>query len=47
MRAMVLKLLGIPLMRHADHKSEVSVSTSLDSRDRILDDNRPRWLNPE
>ena len=47
MRAMLLQLLGSPLARDADHKSEVSVRSSLDSRDGILDDNRPRRLNAQ
>src|SRR5262249_35093554 len=47
MRTMVLKLLGIPLARNANHKSEVPVKPSRDSRDGILDDNCPCRLNPE
>ena len=44
---MVLKLLGVPLSRHADHKSEVSVSPCLNAGDRVLDDDRSSRLNPE
>ena len=46
MRAMVLKLLGIPLARDTDHKSEVSISAGLDSGDGILDDDRACRFNP-
>ena len=45
MRAMVLKLLGIPLARDTDHQSEVPATTGLDPRDGILDDHRPSRLN--
>jgi hypothetical protein len=44
---MVLQLLGIPLARDADHKSEVPSSAGLDSGDGILDDDRSCRLNPE
>ena len=47
MRAMVLKLIGIPFARDADHKAEVPVSPGLDARDGILDDYCPRRLDPE
>ena len=47
MRAMLLQLLGIPLARDADHKSEVAVKSSLDSGDGILDDNRSCRLNAQ
>src|SRR6516225_10011140 len=45
MRAMVLKLRGIPLAGDADHKPEVPAAPGLHSRERILDDDRSRRLN--
>ena len=47
MRAMVPKLLGVPLARDTDHQPEVPVTPGLDSRDGILDDDRSCRLNPE
>ena len=47
MCAMVPKLLGIALARDADHKPEVPGTPGLNSRDGILDDDRPCRLNPE
>jgi len=44
---MVPKFIGIPLARDADHKAEVPVRSGLHSREGILDDNRPRRLDPE
>ena len=45
MRAMVLKLRGIPLTGDADHKPEVPAAPGLHSRESILDDDRSRRLN--
>ncbi len=47
MRAMVLKLLGVPFARHADHKAKVPGAPGLHSGDGILDDNRPYRVNSE
>ena len=40
MRAMVPKLIGIPLACDADHETKASGRTGLYSRESILDDNR-------
>jgi hypothetical protein len=42
---MALKLFGIAFARDADHKPEVPVQPCLNSREGILDDNRPFRLN--
>jgi hypothetical protein len=47
MRAMVPKLIGVPLARHTDHQPEVPATPGLDSRDGILDNDRSCRLNPE
>ena len=47
MRAMVPKLLGVPLARDPDHQPEVAVTPGLDSRDGILDNDRSCRRNPE
>jgi len=47
LRAMLPKLLSVPLARDTDHKPKMPVKPGLDSRDGILDDNRPRRLDPE
>jgi|SRR6516162_6121042 hypothetical protein len=47
MRTMMPRLLGVPLARDADDKPKPPGRAGLYSRDGILDDNRPRRLNPE
>src|SRR4029450_308499 len=46
-RTMLLELRGIALARDADHKSKTTAGAGLNSGDCILDDDRPRRLNPE
>jgi hypothetical protein len=45
MRAMTLKFLRVPCTSDADNKAEVPAGASLDSRDRILDDDRSGRIN--
>ena len=47
MRAMIPKLFRISPARDADHQPKFPVQPRLDSREGILDDNRPYRLNPE
>src|SRR5262252_331067 len=47
MRAVTLELIGIPLARDTNHKSELPFEPGLDAGDGILDDDRPRRFNPE
>ena len=47
MRALVPKILGVPLPRDADHKSEAPAKPGLDPRNGILDDDRSRRLDPQ
>ena len=44
---MLLQFLRIPLARDADHKSKTAAGAGLNPGDCILDDDRPRRLNPE
>ena len=41
MRAMALKLIGIPLAGNADHKSELPIRPRLDSLDGVFDEILP------
>src|SRR5262245_36415975 len=45
MCAMMFQLLSVSLARDSDHKSEVAAKPGLDSRDGVLDDDRPCRLN--
>ena len=47
MRAMVPKLLGVPLARDTDYQPKVPAAPGLDPRDGILDDDRSRQRNSE
>ena len=47
MRAMTLQFLCIPLARDTDHKPEAPIRAGLNSRNGILDDNRPCRIDPE
>jgi hypothetical protein len=47
MRAMVPKLLGVPLSRDTDHQPKVPATPGLDSRDGILNDDCSCRVNSE
>ena len=47
MRAMLPKLIGIPLARDANHKAKAPGRPGFHSREGILDDNRSRRFDAE
>ncbi len=47
MRAVTLQLLGIPLPRDTNHKTEVPIGAGLHPGNGILEHKRPLRLNPE